>query len=148
VVFSKKLYYYSCEKSESEFSLAGTSAAEAMEEDIQEEPQAVTDSTAMDDNSNEIHPYQSSLPASDSTTAVVTVQPEQNSGQFQWPPEEAMDQTPAFISAEGQAAQQHSGEADPFPVETLSVSSTQQTVAHTATAEAVDIRGEYVMRTC
>jgi hypothetical protein len=148
VMLSKKSYYYSCQKSESDFSLADTSAAEATEKDIQEEPQAVTDSTAMDDNSNEVHPCQSSLPASDSTAAVATVQPEQTSGQFQWPPEEAMDQTPAVTSTEGQAAQQHSREADPFPVETLPVYSTQQTVAHTATTDDVDIKGEYIMSTC
>lgn len=127
-------------------SFADSSAAEATEKDRQEEPQAVTDSIAVDDNSNEICPSQPSLPAFDSTTAVATVQPEQKSEQFQWSPEEGMDQAPAFTSDEGQATQQHSRQADPFPVETFPAPSTQQTVPHISTAEVVDIRGEYVTR--
>lgn len=149
VMFSKKPYYCSCQKFISDFFLADSSTAEATEKDKQEEPQAVTDSTAMDDNNNEIHPCQSSLPTFEGTPAVATVQPGQKSGQSQWSPEEAMDQTPAFTSTEGQTAQQHSRQADSFPVETSPASSTQQTVVHgtaTTTTEGVDIRGEYVVR--
>lgn len=145
VMFSKKPYYCTCQKFVSDFFLADSSTAEATEKDKQKELQAVTDSTAMDDNSKEIHPCQSSLPAFEGTPAVATVQPEQKSGQSQRSPKEAMDQTPAFTSTEGQTAQQHSRQADPFPIETSPASSTQQTVAH-ATTEAVDIRGEYVVR--
>jgi hypothetical protein len=100
----------------------------------------------MDDNNNEIHPCESSLPALEGTPAVAAVQPEQKSGQSQWSPEEAMDQTPAFTSTEGQTAQQHSRQADPFPTKTTTASSTQQTVEHGTTTEAVDIRGEYVVK--
>jgi hypothetical protein len=142
VMFSNKSFYCYCEKFVSDFFLADSSTVEATEKDKQEEPQAVTDSTAMNDNSNEIHPCQSSLPAFDGTPAVATVQPEQKSGQSQWSPNEAMDQTPAFISTEGQTAQQHSTQADPFPMETSPASSTQQTVAQATTTEAADIRGE------
>ncbi|XP_023719447.1 uncharacterized protein LOC111870980 isoform X2 [Cryptotermes secundus] len=115
-----------------------SSTAEDTEKDKQEELQAVTDSTAMDENNTEIHPCQSSLPAFEGIPAVATVQPEQKSGQSQWSPEEAMDQTPTFTSTEGQTAQQHSRQADPFPIETSPASSTQQTVAHAT--EAVGIR--------
>jgi hypothetical protein len=54
-----------------------------------------------------------------------------------------MDQTPAFTSTEGQTAQQHSRQADPFPTESSPASPTQQTVAHATgtTTKAVDIRG-------
>lgn len=116
----------------------------------EESPQAAVDSTATEDNSNEIHSSCTTpLPGSNQIPAVAMIQMQQNLSS-----EGHMDQTLAVTSVEEQNGQQSSMPADVSAAETIPVSSTHQTAAKTAwpttttTTETIDIRGKYVTSKC
>lgn len=113
-----------------------------------ESPQAAADSTATEDNNNEIHSCCTSpLPGSNKIPAVAMIQMQQKLSS-----EGHKDQTLGVTSVEEQTGQQSSMQADVSAAETISVSSTHQTAANTArpitTTKVIDIRGKYVTSKC
>jgi len=114
----------------------------------EESPQPAVDSTATEDNSNEIHSSCTSpLHGSNQIPAVAMIQM-----QHKLSSEGHMDQALAVTSLEEQTGQQSSMQEDVSAAETIPVSSTHQTAAKTAwsttTTKVIDIRGKYITSKC
>jgi hypothetical protein len=114
----------------------------------EESPEATVDSTATEDNSNEIHSSCTSpRPGSNQIPAAAMIQMQQTLSS-----EGYMEQILAVTSVKEQAGQQSSMQADVSAAETIPVSSTHQTAAKTAwpttTTMVIDIRGKYVTSKC
>jgi len=126
------------------------SSADKPTQKNKESPQAAVDSTATEDNSNEIHSScMSPRPGSNQIPAVAMIQMQQKLSS-----EGYMDQTSTVTSVEEQTSQQSSMQADDSAAETIPASSTHQTAAKTAwptttsTTKVIDIRGKYVTSKC
>jgi len=127
---------------------ADSSADKPTQKDKGEEsPQTAVDSTATEDNSNEIHSScMSPRPGSNQIPAVAMIQMQQALSS-----EGHIDQTLVVTSVEEQTGQQSSMQADVSVAETIPLSSTHQTAAKTAwptTTKIIDIRGKYVTSKC
>lgn len=125
------------------------SSADKPTQKNKESPQAAVDSTATEDNSNEIHSScMPPWPGSNQIPAVAMIQMQQKLSS-----EGHMDQTLAVTSVEEQTGQQSSMQADVSAAETIPVSSTHHTAAKpawptTTTTKVIDIRGKYVTSKC
>jgi hypothetical protein len=144
--------------------LADSSAAKSAEKNKKEEsPQAAADSTATEDNSNDIRSCcKSPLPGSNKIPAVAMIQLQQKLSS-----DEHVDQTLAVTSVKEQTGQQSSMQACASAAVTIPVSLTYQTAAKTArpttttttstitattttttTTEVIDIRGKNFTSKC
>jgi hypothetical protein len=138
------LSLHSCQISVYIYFPADSSADKPTQKDKGEEsPQTAVDSTATEDNSNEIHSScMSPQPGSNQIPAVAMIQMQQMLSS-----EGHIDQTLAVTSVEEQTGLQ----ADVSAAETIPLSSTHQTAAKTAwptTTKVIDIRGKYVISKC